>query len=28
MREIFVWGGEGTGCLQMGRDGIRKKKEK
>jgi len=27
MREIFVWG-EGAGCLQMGRVGIRKKKEK
>jgi len=28
MREIFVWGEEGAGCLQMGRVGIRKKKEK
>jgi hypothetical protein len=28
MREIFVWGGVGAGCLQMGRVGIRKKKEK
>jgi len=28
MREIFVWGGRGAGCLQMGRVGIRKKKEK
>jgi hypothetical protein len=28
MREIFVWGGGGVGCLQMGRVGIRKKKEK
>jgi len=28
MREIFVWGERGTGCLQMGRVGIRKKKEK
>jgi len=28
MREIFVWGGRGVGCLQMRRVGIRKKKEK
>jgi len=28
MREIFVWGGGGAGFLQMGRVGIRKKKEK
>jgi len=28
MREIFVWGGGGAGCLQMGRVGIRKKREK
>jgi hypothetical protein len=28
MREIFVWRGGGAGCLQMGRVGIRKKKEK
>jgi hypothetical protein len=28
MREIFFWGGGGAGCLQIGRDGIRKKKEK
>jgi len=27
MREIFL-GGRGAGCLQMGRVGIRKKKEK
>jgi hypothetical protein len=27
MREIFVWG-VGAGCLQMGRVGLRKKKEK
>jgi hypothetical protein len=26
MSEIFVWGGRGAGCLQMGRVGIRKKK--
>jgi len=28
MRGIFVWGGGGAGCLQMGRVEIRKKKEK
>jgi len=28
MKEIFVWGGGGAGCFQMGRVGIRKKKEK
>jgi len=28
MREIFVWGGGGAGCLQMGRVEIRKNKEK
>jgi len=28
MREIFVLGGGGAGCLQMGRVGIRKKKDK
>jgi len=28
MREIFVWAGGGAGCLQMGKVGIRKKKEK
>jgi hypothetical protein len=28
MMEIFVWGRGRAGCLQMGRVGIRKKKEK
>jgi len=28
MREIFVWREGGAGCVQMGRVGIRKKKEK
>jgi len=28
MRKIFFGGGGGAGCLQMGRVGIRKKKEK
>jgi hypothetical protein len=27
-RKIFFGGGGGAGCLQMGRVGIRKKKEK
>jgi len=28
MRENFVWGGGGAGCLKMGRVEIRKKKKK
>jgi hypothetical protein len=28
IREIFVWGRGGAGCLQIGRVRIRKKKEK